>query len=118
MRVEPLLAFTLLVPVSSCTYHTDAAVALDTRSPLLPIAVFDPLAGAGPALLDFDIVQRTCAMYVAMRSAAFEGPIAFGRDIDDSMVHWNKCPGGNLVACVETPTANGDTLITGIPWPH
>ena len=44
--------------------------------------------------------------------------IAFGRDLDDSMVRWNTCPGGTMVACVVAPTATGDTVITGIPWSH
>ena len=62
--------------------------------------------------------QRTCALYVALRSHAWKEPIAFGRDLDDSMVHWNMCPGGTMVACVRTSNVQGDTVITGIPWPH
>jgi hypothetical protein len=50
-------------------------------------------------LIAFDALQRTCALYVAVRSHAWNGPIAFGRDLDDSMVHWNVCPGGRQVAC-------------------
>lgn len=69
-------------------------------------------------VLDFDIVNRTCALYVAVSSSAWEGSIAFGRDLDDSMVRWNTCPGGTMVACVVAPTATGDTVITGIPWSH
>ena len=64
----------------------------------------------------FDIIQHTCALYVAVRSSALEKPIEFGREVDDSMVHWNTCPGGKMVACTVTPTANGDTIVTGIPW--
>jgi hypothetical protein len=50
-------------------------------------------------LIAFDDIQRTCALYVAVRSHAWNGPIAFGRELDDSMVHWNLCPGGKQVAC-------------------
>lgn len=69
-------------------------------------------------LLAFDPVQRTCALYVALRSNAWDGPIAFGTQLDDSMVHWNMCPGGTMVACAAPPTASGDTVRTGIPWPY
>lgn len=77
-------------------------------------------AALDPAVRDvlgFDIVQRTCALYVAIRSGALEGS-AFGRDVDDGMARWNMCPGGTMIACAITPTANGDTVITGIPWPY
>lgn len=69
-------------------------------------------------LIDLNIIQRTCALYVALRSSAWEGPIAFGMDMDDSLVHWNMCPGGTMVACVKVPTADGDSVMTGIPWPY
>lgn len=69
-------------------------------------------------LFDFNIMQRNCALYVAVRSSAWNGPIAFGGEMNDSKVHWNYCPGGDKVACVKTPTTSGDTLITGIPWSH
>lgn len=77
------------------------------------IGVYD----AGDAF-KFDLTQHTCALYVAVRSAAFESPLEFGREVDDSMVHWNMCPGGKMLACSVTPTANGDTIVTGIPWSH
>lgn len=65
----------------------------------------------------FNLTQKTCALYVAIHSAAL-GPVPFGRDIDDGMVRWNTCAGGGMVACVKTPTGNGDSLLTGIPWHH
>ncbi len=65
----------------------------------------------------FNLTQKTCALYVAVHSGAL-GHVGFGRDIDDEMVRWNLCPGGNMVACVKASNANGDTVITGIPWPH
>ncbi len=66
---------------------------------------------------DFDIVQRTCAMYVAMHSGAFNAPVAFDRTIDDSMVHWNTCTIGNAVACATVSTVT-DPVQAGIPWPY
>jgi len=64
-----------------------------------------------------NLTQKTCALFVSIHSGAL-GPVPFGRDIDDAMVRWNMCPGGTMVACVKTPTASGDSMITGIPWPH
>ena len=118
MRAEPLIALLLIPPFISCGYDHDAAVAMDTQQLEHPIGVFDPLAGVERDLLDFNILQSTCALYVALRSSAWEGQIAFGRDMDDSMVHWNMCPGGTMVACAVTPMGNGDRIITGIPWPY
>ena len=81
----------------------------------LPHALDRP---APPILLDFDLIQRTCALYVAVRSSALSGTVAFGRDVDEDMIHWNMCPGGTMVACATVPTANGDSLQVGIPWPY
>lgn len=65
----------------------------------------------------FDNIHRTCALYVAIRSRAWEGSMSFGSDVEDSMVHWNLCPGGKMVACAP-PGAAGDTTHVGIPWPY
>lgn len=77
-----------------------------------------PHAAGAPHASDIattDLTQQTCALYVSIRSAALD-PVPFGRMIDDGMVRWNKCPGGTMVACVKVPTANGDSLLTGIHW--
>ncbi|MBL7964753.1 MAG: hypothetical protein JNM31_13025 [Flavobacteriales bacterium] len=79
------------------------------------------LAGARHAPKDvehYDIVNRTCALYVALRSHAWETPIAFGSEMDDGMLHWNKCPTGNMIACATVSTPTGDTALAGIPWPY
>lgn len=65
-----------------------------------------------------DIVQRTCALYVAVRSHAWQEEISFDQQLDGSMVRWNMCDDKSMVACAKTPTANGDTIRTGIPWPY
>ncbi len=90
------------------------------RQPLLPVltAAQPTTAPADIDLFDFIFDQKTCALYVAVRSAALQTPLAFGRDIDDSMVRWNKCPGGEMVACKVTPQPNGGVIVTGIPWRH
>lgn len=62
-----------------------------------------------------DLVQHTCALYVAMRSHALRDPIAFGRELESAAVRWNYCPGGTMVACAVVPTADGDSVVTGIP---
>ena len=117
MRAERLVAlFLLLLTFAYCAIDPHAEATTD--KPLEKTASFGPWASPAPDLLHLDLIQRTCALYVAVRSSAWEGPIAFGRDMDDSMVHWNLCPGGNMVACVKTPSAAGDTIITGIPLPY
>ncbi len=116
MRIAHLLALT--AALFSCAHVQHTEVAASKPAPVLPIVVFDPLAGAGRELLAWDIVQRTCALYVTIRSAALERPIPFGAGMDESMVHWNKCPGGTMIACKAVPTANGDSVVTGIPWSH
>lgn len=65
-------------------------------------------------LTDVDLVQRTCALYVAMRSHALRDPIAFGRELESAAVRWNYCPGGTMVACAVVPTADGDSVVTGL----
>lgn len=67
---------------------------------------------------NLDIVQHTCALHVSLHSYALERPIAFGQDPEANDVKWNFCPGGTMVACVVTPNAQGEPLITGIPWPY
>ena len=66
----------------------------------------------------FDMAHRTCALYVAVHSAAWQRPMAFGNDVDADDVRWNMCPGGTMVACAVAPDANGDSVRTGIPWPY
>ncbi|MCC7501308.1 MAG: hypothetical protein IT229_02185 [Flavobacteriales bacterium] len=107
----------LLCALTSCS--NDHGVELTNATPPLDRAIVR-FGRTASAKLDcnFDLIQRTCALYVAVRSSAWNGSIAFGRDMEDDMVRWNKCPGGTKVACVVTPTANGDTVITGIPFTH
>jgi hypothetical protein len=72
----------------------------------------------GHDLRYFDVVQHTCALYVALRSAAWERPVSFGQALEEVDVQWNMCPGGTMVACAKVPTADGDSVLTGIPWPY
>ena len=117
MHAKQYIAPFVILAFFSCTFDADRQLKEVKHPSETTLVVFDPLAGVHRDLLDFNILQSTCALYVALRSSAWEGPIAFGREMDDSMVHWNKCPGGTMVACAVTPTANGDTIITGVPWP-
>ena len=118
MHAARLIAPLLLLPLLSCTDGPVVALAPEAPDRTMAVRLTRSMGSAKPELLDLDLIQRTCALYVAVRSSAWDGPIAFGRDIDDSMVHWNLCPGGNMVACVKTPSAAGDTIITGIPLPY
>ncbi len=95
-----------------------AAIAMATW---LQAAIAPGLHGTGgpqPEVSSFDLTQRTCAMYVAVRSRAFDASIAFGRDLQTIDLHWNVCPGGTMVACATAPAPNGGTVVTGIPWPY
>ncbi|MCB0790752.1 MAG: hypothetical protein H6595_05455 [Flavobacteriales bacterium] len=112
MRIPPSLAPALLAPFLSCT--TDPAAEAAADGPADPSLLRSATCAQVRA---FDLVQHTCAMYVAVRSHAWEEPIAFGRDVDDAPVHWNKCPGGTMVACRKAPSTNGDTVITGLAFP-
>jgi hypothetical protein len=121
MRTTSFTAAFLSLLLISCGREPDtetgqASAGKITDTLLSDHPVRERLADAKTALLDFNIIQRTCALYVAVRASAWEETIAFGRDIDDSMVRWNVCPGGTMVACAVAPTGNGDTVITGIPW--
>lgn len=118
MRADQTITPFAILSFVSCTVGQDPQPTIATHPADPPLVVVDPLAGVHRDLLDFNILQNTCALYVALRSSAWEGPIAFGRELDDSLVHWNTCPGGKMVACAVTTTANGDTVITGIPWPY
>ncbi len=68
-------------------------------------------------LADADLIQRTCALFVSLRSHAWKHQVGFGREMEGGDVRWNTCPGGTMVACVVVPTANGDSVVTGLPMP-
>lgn len=68
-------------------------------------------------LADPDLIQRTCALFVSLRSHAWKHQVGFGREMEGGDVRWNTCPGGTMVACVVVPTANGDSVVTGLPMP-
>ncbi len=123
MRDAIVVALILNVGLISCTYDHDVAVVTSaTGEPVGRQQPDEPHHLEHPAVAlsvdqGFDVIQRACALYVAVRSGAWEDP-AFGRDTDDTMVRWNLCPGGTMVACAPLPGANGDTTRTGIPWPY
>jgi len=110
---HPLALAVFLVPVSCAQDPTGEASSA-------PASRADRVQRHGrPAAWKLDIadahlVQRTCALYVALRSNVW-GPPAFGREVDEAMVRWNTCPGGTMVACTVSPNANGEVVITGIP---
>jgi hypothetical protein len=118
MRASIVPATLLALAFTSCAHEPRAGVAA-APPPMQNIS--DPSLRPAISVVDalhLDLVQRTCAMYVAVRSAAFAAPLAFGNEVEDSMVHWNLCPGGTMVACAVVPSADGDSTITGIPWPY
>ncbi|MBL7954191.1 MAG: hypothetical protein JNJ91_04065 [Flavobacteriales bacterium] len=107
-----ILFIALLLAACSTSPRTQPAELMRKLHPIMSFSA------SAPDIDHILLTQRTCALYVALRSHAWNEPIAFGRDLDDSMVHWNMCPGGTMVACVKAPDAQGDTIITGIPWPY
>ncbi|MCB0769734.1 MAG: hypothetical protein KDC00_04940 [Flavobacteriales bacterium] len=107
----------LLIPFLACSVQSDRERSVEGSRTTELLHVDDLAAAAGPDLLDFGILQKTCALYVAVRSSAWKAPLAFGREVDDAMVQWNTCPGGTMVACKKVTTADGDTILTGLPKP-
>ena len=118
MRAISLTALFFTLSCGTGAYGQDASLFAGMQRQDHLAGAYHRSASANPDIFGFDILQRTCALYFAMRSGAFESPVEFGRSIDDTIVHWNKCPGGTMVACVKVPEVNGDTTITGIPWTY
>ena len=106
----------LLVTLWCCSCEQPASVRFERSDD--DLRKNSPSSATDEDLSGFDLVQRTCALYVAIRSGALEDQFAFGRDIEDIAVRWNFCPGGTMVACATVPTANGDSTLTGLPWPY
>lgn len=115
MRAAILYALLIFAIVFVCTSGPDPAPVWEAQARVDPLVL--PVAQEVDPWT-FDIVQRTCALYVAVRSRAFEGEASFGQEPDAAAVHWNMCPGGTMVACAKAPTASGDSVLTGIPWPY
>ena len=118
MRLASLFVLVLIAACFAWMYDPDAEVAGDTQPLEHPLGLSARMAASAKNALESDLVQRTCALYVAVRSVALESPIAFDRDLADIPIHWNMCPGGTMVACADVPAANGDTTRVGIPWPY
>lgn len=116
MRTERIIAWALLLAGLACTMeHSDEHPVSVARR----IADGHARTGEGSFhSFDVGIFQRTCALFVGLRTGALESPAVFGNEPAEGTVHWNKCPGGTLVACKVVATANGDTVITGIPLVH
>ncbi len=117
MRIGYWITLALMVPSASCGDGRDADME-PPSSPLHPLSLHESVADRQSDAFAFDVAQRVCALYVAVRSGALEDPAFFGSEVDDTMIHWNMCPGGTMVACAPAPGANGDTTRTGIPWPY
>lgn len=109
--MRTLLTLALLGPFCSCMNERSAEGTAAAPLPARTVGVPEDPS-------EVDVIQRTCALYVAVRSGALEVPVAFGHDLEKTSIHWNMCPGGTMVACVPAPTTNSDTAWTGIPWPY
>lgn len=112
-RLAPALLLTLV----ACAHEADPAV-MEAAPPLQRGAHrFGRSAVTKLCLADADLIQRTCALFVSLRSHAWKKQVGFGQEMEGGDVRWNTCPGGTMVACVVVPTSNGDSVITGIPLP-
>lgn len=118
MRIEPLAVLFPILAIASCGYESDSGTNMGTEQWQQQLLSAKGTSGTGPDPLAFDITQRTCALYVALRSHAFDETPAFGRDIDADMIHWNMCTGGTMVACATVTAKDGDPVQVGIPWPY
>jgi hypothetical protein len=120
MRIDHRIALVLMIPLMACGHGNEVDVMhpVATSVPPYSAAVYEN----GPASYmdhwEVDLVQRTCALYVAVRSGSLESPVAFGRAFEDDMVRWNKCPSGTMVACATVSTTDDDNVPVGIPWSH
>lgn len=115
MRIDQGIILILALSLASCGNDHDPSKIVDVTDEVNA----DPTsAEISSDAFTFDIIQRTCALYVAVRSGTFKSPASFDREIDASMVRWNMCDSGTMVACAAVPAANGDTIKVGIPWPY
>lgn len=115
MRIVTL--FTLTGILTSCGGEQDGLVGSEPWASR-PMDIHGRAAALDLDAIAHDVAQRTCALFVAVRSGALEDPAVFGGEIDDTMVHWNLCPGGTMVACAPASAADGNTIPVGIPWPY
>jgi hypothetical protein len=113
MKYERFVILLLVVSITSCSVDVPSDQHVDAAE--VPVAI-DPASSRD--IFEFDVTQRVCALYVAVRSGSFKAPASFDRDIEPEMVRWNVCDSGTMVACASVPGANGDTVKTGIPWTY
>jgi hypothetical protein len=114
MKYVGFVILLLVMPITSCNFDRDPEQHVEAGA--VPVDIVT--AGSPKDLLEFDVIQRACALYVAVRSGSFKAPASFDREIEPEMVRWNVCDGGTMVACASVPGEDGDTLKTGIPWTY
>lgn len=120
MRVDDRIALVLMIPLMACGHGNDVDVRHPAATSVPPYGAAIHESGAASYMDHWkvDLVQRTCALYVAVRSGSLESPVAFGRAFEDDMVRWNKCPSGTMVACATVSDADDGAVEVGIPWRH
>jgi hypothetical protein len=124
MRAADRIILVSVVLFGSCAYGPEPRAGSSTPGRSIDIhdttrpGAFRIVAAVDINPASFDIVQRTCALYVAVRSGSLESAVAFGRDIDDDMVRWNMCPSGTMVACASVSDHDAEPILPGIPWTH
>ena len=111
------LAPVLLLTVMACAQEPEHVATKAARPLHGSVHRFGHSAAMKLRLAGADLIQRTCALFVSLRSHAWKHQVGFGREMEGGDVRWNTCPGGTMVACVVVPTANGDSVVTGLPMP-
>jgi hypothetical protein len=98
MRIQRGIVLALAIVLFICTYHGTKRASTEEK-----------------ALLDLDIVQRTCALDVVVRSLAFAIPTLFDLDLEDTVVPppLEVRPSEPMLACTPPPTEQGDTAGAG-----
>jgi hypothetical protein len=117
MHLPRRLAPVLLLTLMACAHEPGHAVMEAARPLQRGVNRFGRSAAMKLRLTDAHLIQRTCALFVSLRSHAWKEQVGFGQEMEGGDVRWNTCPGGTMVACVVVPTANGDSVVTGLPMP-
>jgi hypothetical protein len=96
MRVHHFIALAPFVLFFICTYDHGVEVASDPP-------VEDPAGANGSSMaaemLEFDIVQWTCALEVMARPTALQVPEVLNLTADDTQEPRDVDPGGTKLAC-------------------
>ncbi|MBK9175147.1 MAG: hypothetical protein IPM46_02185 [Flavobacteriales bacterium] len=93
MRAKSLVVLVLVALFLLCSFHRDAALAFDDQR----------TADADVDLLEFDLVQRTCALEVVLAVRDPDALHAIEPSLEPTPIHWDAQPGSSTLACLPAP---------------